>query len=74
MTLAKKVGRPAGAVKTEKIEVKIRPDMKRAFQESLREKGSNASTKICEMIADYLVREGIDYRDYTDSKEQHEVT
>lgn len=56
-----KVGRPAGAVKTEKIEVKIRPDMKKAFQDDLRKKGSNASTKICEMIAEYLKSEGVDF-------------
>lgn len=56
-----KVGRPAGAIKTEKIEIKIRPDMKKAFQENLRQKGSNASTKICEMIAEYLKSEGVDF-------------
>lgn len=55
----KKVGRPAGAIKTVKIEVKIRPLMKIAFQENLRLKGSNTSTKICEIIADYLKNEGV---------------
>ena len=59
--MSKRVGRPAGAVKTEKIEVKIRPEMKSAFQADLRNKGSNASTKICEMIADYLKQEGVDF-------------
>ena len=53
-----KIGRPAGPIKTEKIEVKISPEMKKAFQDTVRKKGSNASTKICEMIAEYLTKEG----------------
>ncbi len=58
-----KVGRPAGLVKSEKIEVKISPDMKKAFQYTVRKKGSNASTKICEMISEYLTKEGVKFDD-----------
>ena len=55
-----KPGRPSGAFKTEKIEVKIQPELKAAFQQHLREKGSNASAKICELIKDYLEQEGVE--------------
>ncbi|MGD0857089.1 MAG: antitoxin [Dehalococcoidia bacterium] len=53
-------GRPPGAFKTEKIEIKIQPKLKIAFQKHVREKGSNASSKICELIKDYLEQEGVE--------------
>lgn len=55
-----KPGRPTGAYKTEKIEIKIQPELKAAFQKHIREKGSNVSSKICEMIKDYLENEGVE--------------
>lgn len=55
-----KPGRPSGAYKTEKIEIKIQPELKAAFQKHIREKGSNVSSKVCEMIKDYLEKEGVD--------------
>jgi hypothetical protein len=53
-----KVGRPAGEVKTAKIEVKLEPEMKAEFQRIVKQKGSNASVTVCELIAEYIRREG----------------
>lgn len=53
-----KVGRPAGGVKTAKIEVKIKPEMKAEFQRIVKQKGSNASVTVCELIAEYIRKEG----------------
>ncbi|WP_298840078.1 antitoxin [Clostridium sp.] len=55
-----KVGRPAGEVKTAKIEVKLEPKMKSEFQRLVKEKGSNSSVTICELISEYIKREGGD--------------
>lgn len=52
-----KVGRPAGEVKTAKIEVKIEPKMKAEFQRIVKQKGSNVSVTVCEFIAEYIRRE-----------------
>jgi len=52
-------GRPKGQIKTEKIEVKMRPELKSAFQEAVYEEGSNSSVKICELITNYLKERGV---------------
>jgi hypothetical protein len=52
-------GRPKGLVKTEKIEVKIQPELKFAFKKAVYEEGSNSSVKICELITSYLKERGI---------------
>lgn len=52
-----KPGRPSGQIKTGKIEVKIEPEMKKEFQRIVKQKGSNASVTICQLIAQYIENE-----------------
>ena len=47
-------GRPAGRIKTAKIEVAIEPDIKEAFMKKLGAEGKKASTEIGLWIRDYL--------------------
>ena len=54
----RKSGRPTGQVKTAKIEVKLEPKMKIEFQQIVKQKGSNASVTVCELIAGYIRSEG----------------
>lgn len=42
----KTYGRPAGRVKTAKIEIAIEPDIKEEFMELLRQEGKKASSEI----------------------------
>jgi len=55
-----KPGRPPGIVKSEKIEVKIQPKLKKLFQYAVKQEGSNASVAVCELISKYLREKGFD--------------
>lgn len=54
MSEMKKCGRPAGRIKTAKVEVKLDPLVKDAFMEKLRLDGKTASCLIGEWIRLYL--------------------
>ena len=47
-------GRPAGRVKTAKIEITIEPEIKDEFMEILRTEGKKASSEICIWIREYI--------------------
>ncbi len=47
-------GRPAGRMKTSKIEVSIEPEVKSAFMELLRKDGKTASVEIGQWIRNYI--------------------
>lgn len=47
-------GRPAGRVKTAKIEIAIEPDIKEEFMELLRQEGKKASSEIGVWIREYI--------------------
>lgn len=57
----KSYGRPAGRVKTAKIEIAIEPEIKEEFMDLLREEGKKASIEIGVWIREYI----------KDRKEQH---
>lgn len=50
----KTYGRPAGRVKTAKIEIAIEPDIKEEFMELLRQEGKKASSEIGVWIREYI--------------------
>lgn len=50
----KTYGRPAGRVKTAKIEIAIEPEIKEEFMELLREEGKKASSEIGVWIREYI--------------------
>lgn len=47
-------GRPAGRIKTAKIEITIEPDIKIEFMELLRTEGKNASCELGMWIREYI--------------------
>lgn len=49
-----KGGRPAGRIKTAKIEISLEPSVKSEFMQILRSEGKNASVQIGEWIKDYI--------------------
>lgn len=57
----KSYGRPAGRVKTAKIEITIEPEIKEEFMDLLRKEGKKASIEIGVWIREYI----------KDRKEQH---
>lgn len=52
-----KGGRPAGRIKTAKIEISIEPSVKNQFMQILHSKGKNASVQIGEWIKNYIKSE-----------------
>lgn len=50
----KTYGRPAGRVKTAKIEIAIEPEIKEEFMEFLRQEGKKASSEIGVWIREYI--------------------
>lgn len=50
----KTYGRPAGRVKTAKIEIAIEPEIKKEFMELLRQEGKKASSEIGIWIREYI--------------------
>ncbi len=55
-----KAGRPAGKMKTDKIEVCLTPNIKNEFMEILKKEGKQASPEICNMIVKYIKNKGGD--------------
>ena len=49
-----KGGRPAGRIKTAKIEISLEPSVKETFMEILHSEGKAASVQIGEWIKDYI--------------------
>ena len=47
-------GRPAGRLKTAKIEITIEPEIKDEFMAILRTAGKKASSEICAWIREYI--------------------
>lgn len=47
-------GRPAGRVKTAKIEISIEPEVKEEFMSLLRSEGKTASVEIGQWIREYI--------------------
>lgn len=47
-------GRPAGRVKTAKIEISIEPEVKEEFMALLRSEGKTASVEIGQWIREYI--------------------
>lgn len=54
MKKQKSGGRPAGRIKTAKIEVAIEPEIKEAFMKKLRTEGKTASAEIGIWIREYI--------------------
>lgn len=54
MMSGKTYGRPAGRVKTAKIEIAIEPEIKEEFMELLRQEGKKASSEIGVWIREYI--------------------
>ena len=50
-----KGGRPAGRIKTAKIEIALEPSVKEEFMSLLHSEGKNASVQIGEWIKEYIV-------------------
>ena len=55
-----KCGRPCGKIKTDKIEVCLKPSIKNEFMQLLREEVKQASPEICNMIINYIHSKGGD--------------
>lgn len=53
-------GRPTGKVKTDKIEVCLKPKIKNEFMEILKKEGKQASPEIGDMIIKYIKSKGGD--------------
>ena len=49
-----KGGRPAGRIKTAKIEINLEPSVKNSFMDLLHAEGKTASVQIGEWIKEYL--------------------
>ncbi len=49
-----KGGRPAGRIKTAKIEISLEPSVKKQFMDLLHSKGKTASVQIGEWILNYI--------------------
>ncbi len=47
-------GRPAGRIKTAKIEISIEPEIKEEFMQIMRNEGKKASIEICDWIREYI--------------------
>ena len=60
MKKVSKCGRPCGKIKTDKIEVCLKPSIKNQFMELLRKEGKQASPEICNMIINYIHSKGGD--------------
>lgn len=52
--MEKRIGRPKGRKKTEKIEIAIEPEIKNRFMELIYREGKNASCEIGLWIRDYI--------------------
>ena len=50
----KKIGRPKGIKKDDRLHIMISSDLKKKFQKKVEQEGSNISVKTCELISKYI--------------------
>ena len=58
----KSPGRPKGLIKEARLDVMIEPTMKRELKKITKERGTNVSSKVCELIYEYIKKERLDVK------------